>query len=88
INFAATIKNGVLYAEYNVHSHFQIRGEIKPDGNAVLHLAGTTGPQQYSMNNARPGTPYSYDIAAQFKGNRGTGKRVGSRAGNFDFIKE
>ena len=88
INFAATIKNGVLYAEYNVHSHFQIRGEIKPDGNAILHLAGTTGPQQYSMNNARPGTPYSYDIAAQFKGNRGTGKRIGSRAGILDFIKE
>ena len=40
------------------------------------------------MNNARPGTPYSYDIAARFKGNRGTGKRIGPRVGTFDFIKK
>jgi serine/threonine protein kinase len=88
IYFAATIKNGVLHAEYNVNSHFEISGKIDPDGNANLHLAGTTGPQQYSMNNVQPGTPYGYDIAAQFKGNRGTGKRIGPRVGIFDFIKK
>jgi serine/threonine protein kinase len=88
IYFTATIENGVLHAEYNVNSHFEIGGKIDPDGNAVLHLAGTTGPQQYSMNNVRPGTPYSYDIAAQFKGNRGTGKRIGPRAGTLEFIKK
>jgi serine/threonine protein kinase len=88
IYFPATIKNGVLHAEYNVNSHFEISGKIDPDGNAILHLAGTTGPQQYSMNNARPGTPYSYDISAQFKGNRGTGRRIGPRVGIFDFIRK
>jgi hypothetical protein len=40
------------------------------------------------MNNVQPGTPYGYDIAAQFKGNRGTGKRIGARVGIFDFIKK
>ena len=86
--FPATIKDGTLHGQYNVHSHFEISGKIEPDGNAVLHLAGTTGPQQYSIGNARPGTPYSYDITAHFKGDRGTGKRIGPRSGTFDFIKE
>jgi hypothetical protein len=88
ITFPATIKDGILHAEYKVNSHFEITGKIELDGNALLHLAGTTGPQQYSMNNARPGTPYSYDISAHFKGSRGTGKRIGPRSGTFDFTRE
>jgi tRNA A-37 threonylcarbamoyl transferase component Bud32 len=88
ITFPATIKDGVVHAEYNIHGHFEISGTIKPDGNALLHLAGTTGPQQYTMNNARPGTPYSYDIATHFEGSRGTGKRVGPRTGVFEFAKK
>lgn len=88
IYFAATVKNGVLHAEYNLSGHFEISGKIEPDGNAILHLAGTTGPRQYSINNVPPGTPYGYDIAAQFKGNRGTGKRISPRAGTLEFIKK
>jgi hypothetical protein len=34
------------------------------------------------------GKPYEYDVEAHFKGNQGSGHRIGGRLGNFTFAKE
>ena len=68
---------------------------IGADGTATLHANALTGPEKYNFQyqgagpvHAQAGKPYAYDIAAQFKGRHGTGKRIGGRIGIFDFVKD
>jgi hypothetical protein len=69
-------------------------GNIGTDGMAILH-ANATRPEKYNFQyqGARPahaqsGKPYAYDVAAQFKGQHGTGKRIGGRVGILDIAKD
>ena len=93
--FAARVKNGVLHGEHGTRGTpgwLEINGKIEADGTAILHASGIKGSETYNMpsdgaSHGRSGAPYDYDISAQFKGGRGTGKRIGPRIGIFDFVK-
>ncbi len=94
--FAAKVKNGVLHGELGTRgaaAFFEINGKIDADGTAILHLNGLRGSEKYNMavggeSHGRSGTPYAFDLATQFKGRRGTGKRIGPRVGIIDFVKD
>lgn len=66
----------------------RIEGTIAPDGQAQLTARARTGPAEYSVKAAVPGTPYSYGIAATFEPARGTGRRVEGRACSFTFTRQ
>ena len=93
--FAARVKNGVLHGEHGTRGapgFFEINGKIEADGTAILHVSGIKGSEKYNMpadgaTHGRSGAPFDYDLTAQFKGQRGTGKRIGPRIGIFDFVK-
>jgi serine/threonine protein kinase len=93
--FAAKVKNGVLHGELGTRgaaAFFEINGKIEADGTAILHLNGIRGAEKYNMsvggeNHGRSGTPYAFDLTAQFKGRRGTGKRIGPRIGIIEFVQ-
>jgi serine/threonine protein kinase len=94
--FAAKVKNGVLHGEHGTRgaaAFYEINGKIDADGTAILHLNGLRGSEKYNMPaggdiHGRSGTPYAFDLTAQFKGRRGNGKRIGPRVGIIDFVKD
>jgi hypothetical protein len=66
-----------------------------PTETATLRANALYWPEKYNFQyqgtgpvHAQTGKPYAYDIAAQFKGRHGTGKRIGGRIGIFDFVKD
>ena len=96
-HFSAGIKNGVLHGERGTRGKpgwLELSGNIGTDGTANLH-ANATRPEKYNFQyqgagpaHAQSGKPYAYDVAAQFKGQHGTGKRIGGRVGIFDIAKD
>jgi hypothetical protein len=98
MNFPVEIKNGLLQGEWKskkTSAWFKINGKIGADGTAILNLHGITGPEEYNIkdniseeNHTRAGKPYGFEIKAQFNGRHGTGKKIGVRGTDFDFVKE
>jgi uncharacterized caspase-like protein len=85
----ATVANGVLHAEDPNPGRpmLQLDGEIPPGGKTMLTAHGSTGDTVYSVGGVKPGTPYAYNIDAQFEKTRGTGKRVELRRCDLTFAK-
>jgi hypothetical protein len=85
----ATVTNGVLHAEdpNPARPMLQLDGDIPPSGKTVLAAHGVTGDAAYTIGNYKPGTPYSYNVDAQFEKTRGTGKRIELRRCDLTFAK-
>jgi hypothetical protein len=85
----ATVTNGVLHGEdqSNGRPLLALDGEIGADGKATLKAHGFTGDSAYTVNSAKPGTPYGYTVDAKFERTRGTGKRNEARPCDLTFAK-
>lgn len=89
-SLTATIANGAFHAEdadRGKVNWLAIDGQIPADGKVTLSARGTTGPSAYAVNNAAPGSAYTFTIDAQFERTRGTGKRNELRPCSFTFVK-
>ncbi len=86
----ATVTNGVLHGEDQTNGRplLALDGEIGADGKATLKAHGVTGESAYTVNKAKPGSPYSYTVDAQFERTRGTGKRNELRPCELTFAKK
>ncbi len=60
---------------------------IRPDGRAVLTMAGRTGRERLALGHVRQGTPFRCTATAHFEGRSGSGKRNERRACAFMFAK-
>jgi len=88
--FPSTVKDGVLRGERGVPSApgwLQIDGTIQPDGKSRIHAQGLVGQQQHALGQRPAGTPYAYQIEANFTAKEGHGKRVKSRPCEITFVK-
>jgi hypothetical protein len=91
MNFPAEVKNGVLHGEHGTKgapAWLEIDGKIDADGTANLTVKGITKTSEHAAKRPRPGTPYEWQVIAQFKGRHGTGKTVGPRVRIFTFAKD
>jgi hypothetical protein len=97
INFPATVKNGVLHGEHGTRGHpgfYELNGNIGADGTASLVVNEITGSQKYDFSAgtkapAGKGASYSYQVAAKFDGQHGTGKSTSDpRTRVFTFLKQ
>jgi class 3 adenylate cyclase/Skp family chaperone for outer membrane proteins len=91
LEFVAQVKDGVLRGEQGTEgapSFLRIQGSIQPDGSARLDAKGMTGDQKYNANGVQRGIPYSYQVAAQFDGTHGSGRRLQLRACNLTFVRQ
>jgi hypothetical protein len=87
---SATVTNGVFHAEDSDQrgtNTLAIDGQIPAGGKTTLSARGLTGQSGYTVNNAAPGSPYSYTIDVQFEPTRGSGKRNELRPCSFIFVK-
>lgn len=91
LSFVATVKDGTLLgqnADVDKPGFLILEGKIEADGSARLRADGLTGNPNYTVNNSKTSTPYSYYVTAQFKENKGTGTRDQTRVCNFTFGKQ
>jgi hypothetical protein len=97
INFPATVKNGVLRGEYGTRGKpgfYELDGKIAADGTASMVVNEITGSQKYNFSAgtkapAGKGVGYSYQVAAKFDGQQGTGKSTSDpRTRIFTFAKQ
>jgi hypothetical protein len=89
--FPAHVKNGLLHGEHGNKGQpawLVIDGQIDANGSALLRANGITGRPEYNLAHVETGRPYSYNVNAHFKGNRGEGHRIGGRIGNYTFVKQ
>jgi hypothetical protein len=91
LQFPAQVTGGVLHGVYGTPgqaSSMALDGTIQTDGSAKFMAKGLTGDSTFSAPKAKAGTPYSYEVAAAFKGSRGTGTRTdGTRVCNYSFTR-
>ena len=92
VHFTSTVRDGLLHGQDGTPGQpksLQLDGRIAADGTAILHVVGCTGDAAYTAGGAMPeGTPFTYDIAAQFQGSRGTGTRMAGRACKLEIEKQ
>lgn len=91
VEFASQVKDGVLRGESGTEGNpgwLLLRGDIRPDGSAELHAKGLTADPRLSVKAVRKGTPYAYQVAAQFEGTRGSGRRLQLRPCTLAFLKQ
>jgi hypothetical protein len=97
INFPATVKNGVFHGEHGTRgkpAFYELDGKIGPDGAASLVVNEITGSQKYNFSAgtkapAHKGVSYSYQVAAKFDSQHGTGKSTSDpRTRIFIFAKQ
>jgi hypothetical protein len=65
-----------------------MRGDIQPDGRALLRVNGLTGDPRYAAKRAARGSPYVYQVEALFEGSQGTGRRLQQRECQVKFDKQ
>ena len=91
LEFVAQVKDGFLRGEQGTEgapSFLRIQGSIQPDGSARLDAKGMTGDQKYNANGVQRGIPYAYQVAAQFDGTHGSGRRLQLRPCNLTFVRQ
>ena len=91
VELPAEIKDGALRSEVGTEGNpgwLLLRGDIQPDGSALLHAKGLTADPRLSVKSVRKGTPYAYQVVAQFDGARGTGRRRELRACVLTFVRQ
>jgi class 3 adenylate cyclase len=89
-DFDAQVKDNFLQGERYSEGKpgwLRLQGPIRPDGSATLDARGLTDDPKYANKNVAKGSPYAYHVAAQFEGNRGTGRRLELRACDLHFAK-
>jgi hypothetical protein len=91
LSFAADVRDGVLRGENGTQGEpdsVLMQGDIQPDGSALLRVKGLTGDPRYAVKRAVKGTPYAYQVEAQFDGAHGSGRRLQLRACQVNFDKQ
>jgi class 3 adenylate cyclase len=91
LNFAAEVKDGVLRGENGTQGEpdsLLMQGDIQPDGSALLRVKGLTGDPRYAIKRAAKGSPYAYQVEAQFEGSHGSGRRLQQRPCQLSFDKQ
>lgn len=76
VTLPVTVRDNVLRAGVGTQgmpAWLLWEGGIEPNGSAGLRANGLTGNPAITVGRVQPGTPYTYQIVAQFKGPRGTG---------------
>jgi hypothetical protein len=89
-SLSGTVKDGVLHAEIlkeGTPNWLVVDGTIGADGKSTLVARGLTNDPRYTGSLAKPGTPYSYTVNAQFSAASGSGKRVELRPCRLTFVK-
>jgi hypothetical protein len=95
-HLSTTVRSGVLYGERGLPGKpgwYALSGKIAADETATLRADEITGTQKYNFAKsakqpAGAGKPYSYSVAANFDGGRGTGHSTDGRTRIFTFAKE
>ena len=92
LTLPATVSQSWLRAERGAdaaagETTLLLDGLIAEDGKALLKARGRTGDPRFSMDRARPGTPYGYEVNAHFEGNSGSGTRTGRRTCDLRFTR-
>lgn len=64
----------------------ELGGWVRPDGKAIVGVAGLTGQDQ-SIGNVRPGTRFRYTANVQFNGDSGSGQRQQFRPCSLNFTR-
>jgi class 3 adenylate cyclase len=88
--FVAQVREGYLQGDLGTEGTpgwLRLQGSIQPDGTATFDVKGLTGDPKYSVKNDRLGTPYGYNVVAEFEGARGTGRRLQVRACDLTFAR-
>jgi hypothetical protein len=88
--FIAQVKEGVFHGQYGTEgraSSLTLDGQIHADGSAVIRADGLTGDPKYNVGQLQKNRAYSYHIAANFAGSRGTGNRIENRICSFSAVK-
>ena len=89
--FTAQVKDGYLRGEQGTEGapgSLRLQGLIQPDGSARLDAKGLTGDPKYNDKNSQSGSAYGYQVAAQFDGTHGSGRRLQLRACNLTFVRQ
>jgi class 3 adenylate cyclase len=91
LSFAVDVKDGVLHGENGTQGEpdsLLMQGNIQPDGSALLRVKGLTGDPRYAIKRAAKGSPYAYQVQAQFDGSHGSGRRLQQRPCQLSFDKQ
>lgn len=91
VELQAEVKDGALRGEIGTEGNpgwLLLRGDIQADGSALFHAKGLTTDPRLSVKSVRRGTPYAYQVIAQFDGARGTGRRQELRACVLTFVRQ
>jgi len=92
LHFSSTVKDAVLHGLYGAAGEpgsLSLDGRINADGTATLHAIGRTGDAGLTTGGATPpGTPYAYDIDAQFQASSGKGARISGRVCKLQIEKQ
>jgi hypothetical protein len=89
--FAAQVRDGYLQGDFGTQGtagSLRLSGSIQPDGTATLDAKGLTGDPKYNPTGGSAGTPYGYNVVAEFDGARGTGRRLQVRACDLTFTRQ
>ena len=88
VEFVVEVKGGVIHGEAGVKDKpgwNTFDGKIQPDGSAWIKERAVNAER---VGQSPRGTPWAFDIFAQFDATRGTGKRVSGRQCDFTFAKK
>lgn len=88
--FPAQVKDGVLHGRHGAEGSpgwVALDGAIRPDGAAGLEARGLSGDPDYALGHVAKSTPYAYRVEARFNESRGTGRRMGGRPCDLDFVR-
>lgn len=91
LNFVAEVSNSALRGVIGTQGEpdsLLMRGDIQPDGRALLRVNGLTGDPRYAAKRAARGSPYVYQVEALFEGSQGTGRRLQQRECLVKFDKQ
>ena len=88
--FIAEVKDGRFLGKYGNEGEpgsITMTGSILADGSALLDAKGLVGNSENASNRGARGTPYSWQVKAQFEDTKGTGQRVTGRRCEVEFYK-
>jgi hypothetical protein len=88
--FIAEVKDGLFLGKYGDEGRpgsLTLTGPILANGSALLEAKGLVGNSEHTTNRGARGTPFSYEVKAQFEDTKGTGERVKGRRCDVEFFK-
>lgn len=91
VELQAEVKDGALRGENGTEGSpgwLLLQGDIQTDGSALFRAKGLTTDPKFSVKGVRKGSPYAYQVVAQFDGGRGTGRRQELRACVLTFVRQ